>query len=119
MDKQEAFDKMVRGLSAQGWQRSVREGHGGQRCVYRASASLKCAVGHLLEKEEALLGDAEDLSPSELFPQSSDLFHAFLAVCQKAHDASNGGYYMACNFLRAARIYNLTWPSDIPAPTEI
>ena len=48
MTAQEAFDKAVAGVRAQGYQISMDEK---TNCVYRGPNGLRCAVGHLIPDE--------------------------------------------------------------------
>lgn len=48
MTNQEAFDKAVAGLAAQGFKRSVGGPDGFEQCVYRGKDGKKCALGHLI-----------------------------------------------------------------------
>jgi hypothetical protein len=105
--KQELFDKMVRGLHVQDWERSMREGSV-YHCAYLGAGGRKCAIGHLLSEVEAI---QESQTVSDLCPDHP--YIEFLVTCQRAHDLSVKPDEMWERFKRIAKEHSLTFPSDI------
>jgi hypothetical protein len=106
--KQELFDKMVRGLHAQGWEVSRVEGST-YYCAYRGAGGRKCAIGHLLSEVEAIQYEGQTVS--DLCPDHPHI--EFLVTCQQAHDFSTHPDVMHEWFKRIAKKHSLTFPSDI------
>lgn len=50
MTKQKIFNKVVRALAGQGFQRSISNTDG--TCLYRGPNGLKCAAGHLISDKD-------------------------------------------------------------------
>ena len=111
LTRQEMFDRAVRGLRAQGWERCSD----GQRCVYSNEYGLRCAWGHVdpsltqydAGSVEALRhfhkGIATDLSAEDC-EWAMDL--------QAQHDNSGGRVDMQDRFRTFGTRYGLTWPEE-------
>lgn len=111
MDKQEAFDKMIRGLSAQGWQQSLGP-KGGP--VYSSPEGLCCAIGHLITQKEASEGDALLRTVGDLFPYLDADECNFLIDCQDAHDMADNSAEVYVAFCHLLIDHALVWPEDVP-----
>lgn len=121
MERQEAFEKAVRGLAGQGWERSVTTQEGPYtQCCYRGDGGRKCAIGHLIPDE--------DYSPrmeggAITWPQVletcglSSADRGFAVDMQIAHDRAESPEGMLRNYREFAEQYDLTWPADVP--TEV
>jgi hypothetical protein len=115
MTRQEMFDKMVRGLAAQGWERSVA----GDKCQYRGPGGRKCAVGQLIDDaeyapESDLIAETGigSLRILEIYPQfASDA--VWLRGYQCAHDVSTSPAEMRAQFARLGERDGLTWPEGV------
>jgi len=93
MNNQEAFDRALRGIRAQGYRQSLT----GTGCAYRGENGLKCAIGHCIDDDElarrmdighatsitALLNSAKHLNLNTLF---KDCDERLLLRLQHAHD---------------------------------
>lgn len=44
---QQTFDKIIAGLSSQGFKQSMAE----ERCAYHGEQGMKCAIGHIIDDE--------------------------------------------------------------------
>lgn len=89
--RQEAFDKIVAALAAQGWQRSLSAM--GSSCRYRGVGGRVCAIGALLTDDEALVCDHRSCGAHNLPIAIEDRLVADtgfsiqeLCWLQKAHD---------------------------------
>ena len=93
MTNQEAFDRALQGIRAQGYRQS---GSGGV-CMYRGPDGLKCGVGHCIPDEE-YRAMFEQKAIHVLFQQGvviSSLVgvdRRLLNQLQRAHDSLLGGY---------------------------
>ena len=88
LTKQEAFDKAVRGLASQGWERSVDVSGLWPVCSYRGPGGRRCAIGWLISDE--LAEDREgcavrEFDYSELPTEPNG--RLLLLDMQNAHDA--------------------------------
>lgn len=109
MTNQQMFDKAVRGLRAQGFQRSMQ----GTRCCYHSSDGKKCAWGHvdpegtpqLLDGIHALYKDKVGVA-GQLMRDQVD----FAVDLQEAHDEGLSSVLMEENLRALATQYNLTFP---------
>ncbi len=121
MSIQEAFDRMVRGLAAQGWRRS-RTTEDGTACLYRGPEGWKCAVGQLIDDETARAWDSRAGNFSSGiskvfaaglcdFPDPSLL--AFISTAQDKHDLHKYPLDMRAAFLDLGVRHALTWPADV------
>jgi hypothetical protein len=104
--RQEIFDRVVQGLAAQKWRRSVAEK--GERCVYINARGDRCAVGHLLGEyaKDTVVGvlalyDSGDIRVSR------DLL-GFLRSLQCLHDNFTGEV-MRDEFKFFAHANSLQW----------
>lgn len=123
MTNQEAFDKAVAGLAAQGFTRSVHLGG----CQYRGPNGKKCALGHLIPDElydpdmEGKLADHDRMRASLQIIGIDDTLACSL---QDAHDNVylSGGEYadvpetMRVMLRRVADKFGLTKPEVLLGP---
>ena len=113
MTKQDMFDKMVKGLKAQGWQKSQDAGG----CLYFGDNDRCCAVGHLIpidlkakiqgrEENTVTVGTllAEEILPVVLNDAMHDHYD-FVGDMQVFHDS--GMYLDASSQLTASSVRNL------------
>lgn len=93
---QDFFTRAVKGLAAQGFERSVddaRFARGLSSCVYRGDKGRKCAIGHLIP-DEVVRATMDELSSLEEIlstigvaaPEHTDNWHWFNNL-QKCHDS--------------------------------
>ena len=91
MTRQEMFDKAYRGLAAQSFRPSKKEGPSGD-CVYRGPNGMKCAVGFLIDDETALrmegYGQIKNCFECEIAMPFDRKDVEFLSSLQDAHDRS-------------------------------
>lgn len=114
------FDTAVRGLASQGFERSLSKAGDGvtERCAYRGSEGRKCAVGWLMNDEEAILADRRLLSGFSLLLLNGqnlsieDRF--FLSDLQDAHDGARAeGDLMQKRLVDFATWYGLSNPEEL------
>ena len=113
------FDTAVRGLASQGFERSLSKAGDGvtERCAYRGSEGRKCAVGWLMNDEEALEADRRLLSGFSLLLLNGqnlsieDRF--FLSDLQDAHDGGPEGDLMQQRLIEFAEEYGLSTPEEL------
>lgn len=108
LSPQEAFDKMVAGLKAQGWMRSMNKYD--TVCKYRGDAGRKCAVGHLLTDFEAQ--NSEGSLVSALLARGRIRFadaqtQRLVEDCQLSHDVNPIPANMIRSFRERAEAYGL------------
>ena len=118
MNNQEAFNKAVLGVVAQGGP-SLVANHSGfiSQCAYRAEDGRKCAVGHLIEDED-YDPFIEKKSVSHLYlrgyiPKLMDVSVELLIKLQDAHDYLLTDEHLGEFIVNAKDIaseYNLTFP---------
>lgn len=119
MTIQEAFEKVVRGLAAQGWKKAAVGGdwqHGAAKL--RTSNGLKCAIGQLIPdsvykpKMEMLMdrsvGSVLDAAGVEI--EGPELI---LNKCVDAHDSAENRLDMHQKFQAVAIRYGLVFPLDL------
>lgn len=89
--RQEAFDKIVAAMAAQGWERSMSAL--GTSCGYRGVGGRVCAIGALLDDDEALVCDELSCGVLNLpaaieYRLVADTGFSVRELCwlQKAHD---------------------------------
>lgn len=110
--RQEAFDRVVRGLAAQGWERSVSERG---TCLYRGPEGRKCAAGHLIPDDlydpamETWAAARQEVRCA--LPTVSD-GPGFVRDMQVAHDHPEKT--LKEDFRDLAASHELTWPADVP-----
>ena len=115
-DLQGQFEKVVRGLAAQGWRQSVL-GPGSPACRYRGIDNRKCALGHLIPDAEYTAHLEGDISM--LYDNGSAELLAVLpsqdvaAVWQGLHDDHVTPTSMRLAFCRHATEYGFTWPAEV------
>ena len=118
MNNQEAFNKSVLGVVAQGGPSLVTR-HSGfiSRCAYRAENGRKCAVGHLIEDEDydpyMERKSVTHLHLRGYLPKLSDVSVELLVKLQNAHDEILSDEHLGEFIVNAkdiAREYNLTFP---------
>jgi hypothetical protein len=96
MNRQQAFDKALNGVRAQGYRKAIRAGG----CQYLAEQGLRCGVGHMLSEEAArgafgsigaIMAGKYDGSkavwPTLFKIELAGLDVDFLSACQWAHDS--------------------------------
>lgn len=123
MTPQQLFDNAVKGLAAQGWQRSGKaflDSNGKEQfqCLYLAADGKRCAIGHSLRKEDCILFDnmpfgANDVAHELGWPSPKHSYHGDL---QMAHDMAKDPAAMVENFRAVARQYNLDASTLGPEP---
>ena len=116
MNAQQVFDKIVKGLDSQNWQKSIGDF---DRCYYR-SGQLKCAAGWLIPDElystemesqqfcrllDRKLITLEDLGVTE----DQEVVSNLVTACQMAHDCSNSKYDMIDRFYQIASTFQLAF----------
>lgn len=135
MNRQEVFNKAVKGLAAQGFQSSRNED---KTCRYRGPEGLKCAVGHLIPDEvdctplegspvyfRALidllntLGYNVEVGVAYLSAGGSVCYEhtpdvRFLFELQIAHDNAYNAESMKNNLMAFAQKYNLSTEVLLP-----
>lgn len=111
---QEMFDRAVRGLASQGWERSQVGGsclytdEHGRHCAWGwvdpliPPAFNTCSVGELRDNEVGLA--------ARLLGHTMD----FARTLQYAHDGSHTPEQMLGAFVCLTERYALTWPEDVP-----
>lgn len=122
MTKQEMFERVVRGLAAQGWERSVdpddEDPDDGLLCLYRGPGGRKCAAGHLIADEHyrSFLEDCGSVWPEGAVAEAliasgvpKELLDV-VAELQQIHDCGVLPGGMHASFRRFAKYYDLTWP---------
>lgn len=116
--KQEIFDRVVRGLAAQDWRRSVEtdiDGQGAGACVYRSSDGAKCAAGQLIDDASYTPGlefNQVNTSPVQqalILSGVPSFLLRFVMQLQTEHDASTD-QRLRDDFLRLAEKEGLQWP---------
>ncbi len=122
LNRQEVFNKVVRGLHLQG---GPSIGDGG--CLYRGPNGRKCGIGHLITDEHydrniegnmAASGDVINCvrkSLNALIETEEDF--SFLVALQKVHDAQGvfgSSVYVSNEYRKIAVAEKLEWPSDVP-----
>lgn len=113
MDRQEMFDRAVKGLASQGWERSL--GAGG-KCSYRGVDGRRCAVGWLLDDEDV---DGFAQVPYGGLPShvrsklGGDTHYCFVGHLQNAHDYGKTPIDMRCNLRNLAEWYGLALPAEL------
>jgi hypothetical protein len=118
LTKQEAFDRMVRGLRDQGWRKSTFPDG---RCAYRGEGGLKCAIGHLIPDEKYTSNMDNAWSPYGVLCEVKISVEdqrpwSFLSDCQNAHDDAHNRLDMHQRLQAVAAEYSLTFPTDCIAP---
>lgn len=118
--RQNWFDTAVKGLASQGFERSLSKAGDGltERCAYRGSEGRKCAVGWLMNDEEALAADRKTWSAITLPLLNGQNLSIedryFLSDLQDAHD---GGYseeaLMQRRLVEFATQYGLSIPEEL------
>ena len=119
-DLQAAFDRIVRGLAAQGWERAFDED--GEFCVYIDERGRGCALGHVMTREQAIAADVDAIDPEDVaehFPDNRYLA-ALLAdpaalayEVRAAHDREDSPDQRRDFFRTLASRWGLRWP-DLP-----
>jgi hypothetical protein len=121
---QQWFNKAYRGLRDQEFRGSIIMSMGDvPTCKYRGPNGLKCAVGFLLDDENAALYDRKNITPSEAIfkidgKTLSTVESNFLRKLQHAHDDAVGFLgeaeegLMARNLKQLAKDFSLTVPQD-------
>jgi hypothetical protein len=133
MTHQEMFDRAVRGLASQGFER-CRIGAGGVNYVYRKVREdgfvMHCAWGWVDTEgagaaESAFAGDvywlrlrgiglAAELSDDDVEVNNGDLpLDGFAIELQKAHDRGTSPNLMVSQLQRVSENFGLTWPADV------
>lgn len=115
MTNQEAFNKAVRGLAAQGFQRAMQCAY---TCAYRDGEGRRCAVGHLLSDEElAVEGNSQPVyelqTPFEEGGSLNGLDSMVLENLQGAHDTSTTPIDMKSRLVEFAIRYELELPREL------
>lgn len=95
MNRQQAFDKALNGVRAQGYRKATRAGG----CQYFVTPVLRCGVGHMLSEEAAKGAEGsigaitsgrydgcEAVWPTLVNRELAGLDEEFLVACQTAHD---------------------------------
>lgn len=123
MTNQEAFNKVVTGLRAQGKPSVVMDIYGGNMCAYRNPNGLKCAIGMLIPDEQYTSCFEGGLSLSEVIesvPALQGIDSSLLSLLQRTHDNASDNHEvngfmedLESGFQRVARIYNLTLPAKV------
>lgn len=115
LTKQEMFDRAVRGLASQGWERAVDEEG---RCQYQDATGKRCAWGWVDRSldETTPFGSVLSLRRSKigLAAELDDEHEDFAGFLQTAHDIDRPVSRRITAFVDLAEKYNLTWPSDVP-----
>jgi hypothetical protein len=115
MSEQEAFDIVVRGLAAQGWERSADE-HGD--CAYRGLGGRKCAIGHLIP-DDLYDGALEGNGISSVLSYRYGIREAIGSVShlleemQGHHDHARSTVNMRERFKKLENKHGLQWPEDV------
>lgn len=119
------FDKMVRGLAKQNWERALAEytiGSSGPICLYRTPDGKACAIGQIIpDNAEVIQTGAgvmssgknyEDLGLGDITDPDE---RNFLEDAQQAHDSAgkNWSADVRQNFKDIAKQYGLTWTADV------
>lgn len=119
--QQEVFDAALRGLSSQGFVRSVAGGV----CAYRGSDGLKCSIGHLIPDEAydpAIEGFGihllTDKKSGEFYRAIWNLFDddllawGILPLLQAAHDSADTPIEMIRRLRQVALDTGLRYPDE-------
>lgn len=116
MTKQEIFNKVVAGLAAQGFERSVMDDGS---CAYRGNDGRKCAAGHLLSDEHyrpelenktiAAIGVAAVVVASGV-PGHEATVWGLVGNLQRAHDRGKSPGDMKSRLLNVGYDYGLEIP---------
>jgi hypothetical protein len=133
---QKYFNIMVAGLEAQGWQRCMHNNKYSENvCIWAqpSDPSKRCAIGHLLKKEDIFsvavekqdLGKAIESSflPEDLMEivnngEEWSAGYRLVYDCQAAHDTDRttpfrrNGPSMKDHFRQIAKEFGLDWPLD-------
>jgi hypothetical protein len=119
MTNQEAFNKVVIGLRAQG-RPSINPN---SVCMYRNSEGLKCAVGILIPDEEyrpEFDCNLDLINVIEQVPALQSFDRIFLNSLQYVHDSASfntevGGFMQDLEegFQKIAKVYHLTIPQKV------
>lgn len=104
--KQYYFNKMYRGLAAQGWKLSTDK-YGS--CVYRGKQGRKCAIGHIIPDHIACKNEGLSLRALGIVVRH-EVFK-LLQAAQVAHDISTGPAEMQEKFVVLAAKHKLTVPT--------
>jgi hypothetical protein len=117
LTQQEAFDRMVRGLAAQGWQQASQGWD--SACRYRTYSGLKCAIGQLIPDEKYDV-EMEGRSPYVVLRQAGfevvPRFGSFLDRCQSEHDGPYTPFEIYTRFRKLAQMFGLDFPIDCLPP---
>lgn len=105
--KQYYFNKMYRGLAAQGWKRSMNSLGG---CDYRGKGGMKCAIGHIIPDRVARENAGLPLRLSHIEIQPVEVA-TLLYDAQSYHDTSNQPAEMQVAFVVLAAKHKLTVPT--------
>jgi hypothetical protein len=108
LNKQEAFDKAVKGIILQGG--PSRE-DGGTGCLYRGPDGKKCAIGYLIP-DELYDPDMEGRGMStHAFAKFAKILHwnaddiEFLSGLQETHDNASMSHYFINDFIEYAAMF--------------
>ena len=127
LTNQEIFDKALFGIRGQGYQRSVSD----FGCAYRGHNGLKCAVGHCIDDETAMLWDEKFKYHNGLdyiymvdFGTFKKHFEPYqinlLAFLQTAHDCilRDSVKDFETNMKHIAQMFGLVYTAPEPEATE-
>lgn len=114
MTIQEMFDKAVRGLASQGWNRCLSNGDYGT-CCYSNQANMRCAWGWVdLELGIEHVGTVYDLANNGgIAATLSREELQFARQLQIAHDGAFEPRNMLHDMRVLARDYGLKWPEGV------
>lgn len=113
---QDYFNRSVKGLAGQGFQRSENTPKGAG--MYRDNQGRACAVGHLISDELARKGDTAELGGYSIQSCGVRMGFAkddlpFLSRLQSAHDNTAQWGSMQAGLKQLARDYKLTLPPEL------
>lgn len=119
---QEALNRVVRGMKAQGWKKAAMGGEQFGTCKYRTSSGLRCAVGQLIPTETykpEMEGKpiATVLRMADIAVDDQGVIFMLIKL-QEWHDLSNGPLDMHRRFCGVARHYGLEFPADCLAAQD-
>lgn len=105
LTKQQVFDKVVAGMAAQNWVKSLNASGG---CSFRGANGTKCAVGHILPDHLVFSALNSFGSVLNMIPgMDKNEHYGLLRSLMQAHDGSHDASEMKRSFVNVANHYGL------------